>query len=65
MMYREVKANRFVNYMRETWKNKITAIALILAGMIPVWIDRDGTALLFFACIALPTFFAKKNWMMW
>ena len=28
-------------------------------------LDGDGTALLFFGCIAIPMFFAKKNWMMW
>ena len=65
MMYtKERTATKFADYMRKTWKNKISAIALLLGGMIPVLIDGDGTALLFFSCIAIPMFFAKKNWMM-
>ena len=66
MMYtKERTATKFAGYMRKTWKNKISAIVLLLGGMIPVLIDGDGTALLFFSCIAIPMFFAKKNWMMW
>lgn len=65
MMYTEGRtATKFANYMRKTWKNKIVAIAMILAGLLPVWIDGDATALLLFGCIAIPTFFAKENWMM-
>lgn len=68
MMYNrttERTATKFVEYLQRTWKNKITAIVLILGGMLPVALDGDGTALLFFGCIAIPMFFAKKNWMMW
>ena len=65
MMYTEGRtATKFANYMRKTWKNKIVAIVMILAGLLPVWIDGDATALLLFGCIAIPMFFAKENWMM-
>lgn len=49
--------------MKKTLKNKLSAIALILAGTVPVLLEGDGTALVFFSCIAIPLFFAKENWM--
>lgn len=63
MIKREYKVNNFARYMRRTFKNKVCALALLIAGMVPVWIDGDGTALIFFGCLAIPMFFAKENWM--
>ena len=54
---------RFKRYMRKTYKNKLCAIVLLMAGMVPVWLDRDGTALLLMLVIAIPLFFSKKNYM--
>lgn len=54
---------RFKRYMRRTYKNKLCAIVLLMAGMVPVWLDRDGTALLLMLVIAIPLFFSKKNYM--
>lgn len=47
----------------KTLKNKIYALVLMGAGMIPVLIDRDCTFLILAACFAVPMFFAKKNWI--
>ena len=47
----------------KTLKNKIYAIALLICGCIPIFIDGDVTMLIFFGCIAIPLFFAKKNWI--
>lgn len=63
MIKREYKVNNFARYMIRTFKNKVCALALLIAGMVPVWIDGDGTALIFFGCLAIPMFFAKENWM--
>lgn len=47
----------------KTLKNKICSILLLGCGYVPVLIDHDGTALVVFACIAIPMFFAKENWI--
>lgn len=47
----------------KTLKNKLYAILLLVCGYMPVLIDKDGTALVFFGCIAIPLFFAKENWI--
>ncbi len=36
---------------------------LLICGYLPVLIDKDATALVFFAFIAIPLFFAKENWI--
>lgn len=42
--------------------NKIASILLILASLIPLIVDGDGTALIFILMIAVPMFFAKESW---
>lgn len=49
--------------MKNTIKNKMTAIALILAGCLAIMLEGDATALVLFSFIAVPLFFAKENWM--
>lgn len=49
--------------MMETLKNKVCASLLLLAGMVPVVMEGDGTALVFLGFIAVPMFFAKTNWI--
>ena len=47
----------------KTLKNKLYAVMLLICGYLPVLIDGDGTALIFFAFIAIPLFFAKEKWI--
>ncbi len=47
----------------KTLKNKLYAVVLLICGYLPVLIDKDVTALVFFAFIAIPLFFAKENWI--
>ena len=47
----------------KTLKNKLYAVVLLICGYLPVLIDKDATALVFFAFIAIPSFFAKENWI--
>lgn len=47
----------------KTWKNKLSAVALLACGYSGVLIENDGTALVFFAMFAIPLFFAKENWV--
>ena len=56
-------AKRFVLYMFETFWNKVVALAMILVGMVPVFIDKNATALVFISFIAVPLFFARTNWI--
>ena len=53
---------RFVLYMIETFWNKVVALAMILCGMVPMFIDKDATALVFISFIAVPMFFARTDW---
>ena len=48
--------------MMETWKNKVTAIALTAAGCMGTALEGDATALIFISFISIPLFFAKENW---
>lgn len=54
---------RRIRYWRRTWRNKVSALALIAIGMVPVLIDRDGTFLIVALMLGIPMFFAKKNWV--
>lgn len=54
---------RFVLYMFETFWNKVCAVSMILCGMVPVFIDKDATALVFIGIIAVPLFFTRTNWI--
>lgn len=47
----------------KTLKNKVVAIALLGFGYLGTLFDNDITALIFFAFIAIPMFFAKENWI--
>ena len=47
----------------KTFKNKICALLLISAGMLPLIVDKDGTFLLITLIFGLPLFFAKKNYI--
>lgn len=47
----------------KTLKNKLYAIGLLIRGYLPIPIENDATALVFFGMIAIPLFFAKENWI--
>ena len=42
--------------------NKLVALVLIGAGAFAVWMEGDGTFLIFALLIGIPMFFAKENW---
>lgn len=47
----------------KTLKNKVFAVVLLGMGYLGTLFDNDITALIFFAFIAIPMFFAKENWI--
>lgn len=53
-----------IDYVRETWKNKIAALLLILIGYATLKVSNDGTGLLFILLMAIPLFFSKRNCIM-
>lgn len=53
-----------IMWRRELLRNKIYSLLLILIGVVPILIDRDGTFFIFALLIGLPLFFSKKNWIM-
>jgi len=42
--------------------NKLIALVLIGAGTFVVWLDGDGTFLVFALMMGVPLLFAKENW---
>lgn len=47
----------------KTWKNKLTAIALLGLGYMMIAMENDATVFVLFAIFAIPMFFAKENWI--
>ena len=47
----------------DEWEDTLVCPVLLICGYLPVLIDKDATALVFFAFIAIPLFFAKENWI--
>ena len=52
-----------VLYLREKWKNKVCALALILIGLLTAVLTGDGTGFVFIAFFAIPLFLAMENWI--
>lgn len=50
-------------WQRSLIKNKLYALVLILIGVVPILIERDGTFFVFALTIGLPLFFSKENWI--
>lgn len=50
-------------YLRETWKNKICALALIGIGVLTTVLSGDATALVFLLMFAIPLFLSFENWI--
>lgn len=60
--YRKQKAKvKFVKYLHNTWKNKLCAIAMIIAGVLGMVFCDNALVLMGFICIGLPLFFTKKD----
>lgn len=53
-LYEKPTKNLKGDTVMKTLKNKLYAIALLACGYVPVLIDNDGTALVFFG---------KENWI--
>lgn len=51
-------------WKKELLKNKLCALVLILIGLVPILIERDGTFFIFALIFGLPLFFAKENCIM-
>ena len=61
---RERNIRRFARYLDRTFKNKIYAIIMTMLGVIAFKVDSsDATFLVFTLMIAIPLFFARKNWV--
>lgn len=63
MTNRERRVKHFIRHMKETYKNKICAIAIIALGMVPIIIEGDATATVLLWMFAIPMFFARKSWI--
>jgi hypothetical protein len=50
-----------IKYLKRTWKNKVTALAIAFAGYLSTFIDGDATAFVFVMLIAVPLFFTRTN----
>lgn len=50
-------------FNRKLIKNKIYSAILIFIGILSIMIDGDATFLVFALFLAIPLFFAKKNWI--
>ena len=55
---------KLVKYFKETYKNKLVALVLLTLGWLSIKIENDITAFVFIASVAIPAFFAKKNWVL-
>lgn len=54
-------ARKIVRYIKETYVNKLMAMLLLIIGCLPLWIDNDGTLLIFMSIFAIPLFFARHS----
>lgn len=52
-----------VQYLSETFKNKLYALSLFGFGWLSVQVTDDATFLVVTTLVALPLFFARKNWI--
>ncbi len=53
---------RFVRYMKRTYKNKLVAVLLVTLGATTVSIAHDATALVFVSLfLAIPLFFSNDD----
>lgn len=61
---RNTSENKFMRYIRRTWKQKICALALILIGIVSAIVSGgEANALIFLGFIGVPLFFAGTNYL--
>jgi hypothetical protein len=46
-----------------TLRNKICALIMVGCGLVPVFLEHDGTVFILTLIFGIPLFFAKENWM--
>lgn len=52
---------KFIKYIKETWKNKLFAIFLLLTSLLVLYLDKDGTLLILALIFSIPLFITKEN----
>ena len=58
-----MKKAKAKNNWRKTIKNKICAGLFLMIGLIPIWIEGDGTLMLLMLIFAISLLFAKENYI--
>lgn len=54
---------KFVRHLEKTWRNKVVAIILIVLGLIPMLLFKEGTFSLVMFIAAIGLIFAKENYI--
>lgn len=49
--------------LKRTWKNKLAAIVLLAMSSVPIWVDRDATIFALMLVVAIPLFFARRDYV--
>ena len=52
---------KFIKYIKETWKNKLFAIFLLLTGLLGLYLDKDGTLFILALIFSIPLFITNKS----
>lgn len=47
--------------IRRTYKNKLCALALIIVGICPIYLENDATFMILALLFGIPLFFSKQN----
>ena len=50
-----------MEYLKRTWKNKAAAIAMLVIGLMALYLDNDITVLIICSVIAIPLIVAKDS----
>ena len=49
--------------LKHTWKNKLVALTLLVASVVPIWLDRDATIFAMMIWVVVPLFLAKRDYV--
>lgn len=52
----------FVKYILRTYKNKLAALVMIVAGILVTALTDDATFLIFVTTFGIPLFITKEDW---
>lgn len=58
MKFKRIIRNMYKN-LKVTYKQKMLGALLILAGMAPIWIENDGTFMIFALILGVPMLTSK------